>query len=90
MSEAPNEILATPDDQSRQNMTLHAVDTLIREIPDTKEQLGILIMACVLATRRVLMSHGIFDRGRRMFVLKQAVRDFDSKLREHAKLNSQQ
>lgn len=61
---------------------LQRLDELIRDLENKPEdQAGLLIIATVLAIRRVCASRGIFDRGRRMRVVKSAVADFERKLR---------
>lgn len=49
------------------------------------EQLGMLFLAHVLATRRLLKTYGITDRGKRLRVIKAAVGEFEKKLRTHVK-----
>ena len=75
-----------PDPASPTNLALQAVDAAIRDaLPDPAEQLGVLIMANVLAMRRFLAVNGVAERGRRMRAIKAAVAQFDSRLREFVK-----
>jgi hypothetical protein len=75
------------DDTERQNLNapLQMIDTAIQGLvskPD--EQLGVLMIACVLAVRRLLAANGVTDRGRRVRVIRAAVASFEAKLRRHA------
>lgn len=47
------------------------------------DQIGILVMALVLATRRILKDNKIQDRGRRMRVIKSLISEVDSRLRKY-------
>lgn len=67
---------------SLNNRTLRHVDMIIRDVAEPAEQLGVLYMASVLALRRLLASKQIADRGRRMRVIKEAVNQFDKRLRQ--------
>lgn len=68
------------------NMTLLMIDGTIRNAaPAAKDQVGLAVMATVLAVRRLLAEHGIKDRARRMRVIKAAAAEFEAKLREHVK-----
>lgn len=75
---------AEPDPNDPRNKVMKLVDDLVAgSIPNPADQMGVMIMACVLTTRRFLTAHGIEDRGRRMKTIKMAVREFDKRLREH-------
>lgn len=68
------------------NATLQLVDEAVQKIgPDPQEQIAILYLAHALATRRFLTAHNVTDRGRRMKVIRALVADFDSKLRQFAR-----
>lgn len=74
---------------SKANKALHEIDALvIAADSDPEMQLGILIMACVLATRRVCAKAMIFDRGRRMRIVKGVVSQFDRKMRRYIHMGS--
>ena len=47
-----------------------------------EDQAGVLIIATVMAMRRICEAHGIEDRGRRQLIRKTAVLEFDSKCRK--------
>jgi hypothetical protein len=73
-----------PTSNERANMTLAAVDAIVTKATDEpQEQLGVLLMAVVLATRRLCTSRAIFDRGRRMRVIKAVAVETEKKLRKY-------
>lgn len=77
---------ATPDPASPTNQALQIIDDAIRGTTlSPEQQLGVLIMANVLAMRRFLAVNGVADRGRRMRAIKEAVAQFDSRLRQFVK-----
>lgn len=66
------------------NASLQSIDDAVKLTTATPEmQMGILMMAQVLAFRRVLTKAGR-NRGMRHRLLKLATRDFESKLRQFA------
>lgn len=66
------------------NSRLKRIDTLAKEgdiNPDL--QMGCLMMAQVLAFRRLLEFHKITDRGKRMKLIKTAAAEFEKRLRQY-------
>ena len=79
---------ADADPNSEMNRALAAVDGLIQSFPFSKdnkpgEELGVLILACVLAIRRIIAAKGITARGPRMKMIRTAAELFESKLRKY-------
>jgi len=68
------------------NVSLRALDeAVIAQEADAQKQIALAVMLCVLAVRRFLIGNAIFDRGRRLRVLKAVVVDFESKLRRYVR-----
>ena len=53
-------------------------------VPDIGIQMGVIMMAQVLAFRRLLNYHGVTGRGQRLKLVKAAVAEFDQRLREYS------
>lgn len=87
MQNQPTEEAPPPDEKTlRLNAGLIAIDGTVQAASfSPAEQLGMLFMAHVLATKRLLRVHGVNDRGRRLRVIRAAVAEFESKLREYVK-----
>ena len=69
---------------SDNNVKLQTLDEAVRALEsDPEKQLGLLIIASVLAVRRFCTGKAIFDRGRRLRVIKSVVAQTDSKLRAY-------
>ena len=46
-------------------------------------QMGVLMMAQVLAFRRLCTQHGVKDRGKRLKLIKTATAEFEKRLRQY-------
>lgn len=67
------------------NAALQSVDTLITCVSNEAEvQMGVLMMAQILAFRRLLEQKHVTNSGKRHRLVKMALRDFESKLSQHA------
>jgi len=67
------------------NAALQVVDENVRNATgDISQQMGILMLAQVLAFRRLLADKGVKNGGVRHRLVKMALRDFESKLSNFA------
>lgn len=68
---------------SERNIRLLATMDASGNDTEPHEQMGVIVMALVLATRKLLAKHGVHDRGRRLKVIRNLVDDVDTKLRKY-------
>ncbi len=82
--EKVQDVIAETQTVSDSNVKLQTMDEGLRALEsDPEKQLAIAILLCVLCVRRFCTGHALFDRGRRLRVIKVAVGDFERKLRRH-------
>lgn len=66
------------------NAALTELDRIARAFnTNPAEQMGVLMMAMILAMRRVLEVNGIHNRGARLRVFRKATEEFETKLRKY-------
>lgn len=86
MSTAEEVTLVPPDPNSPTNKALGRVERALADSEITPDlELGVLIMACVLAARRMLNRDRVTDRGRRMKLIRRLVGLLDARLRQYLK-----
>lgn len=75
--------LGMPDADSIMNRNLRVIDIGVQDADaDPAKQMGLLMMAMILAVRRLMAQHKIADRGKRHAIIKAATLEFDKKLRK--------